>query len=113
MAYTLGNKCAKSCCKQTVLVQLIVEDVITFLEHSVYSMLAVLVTHLWDDETMSPLAILSVRQSDTLVDCVKIIKLLKPDSKHRKLDYTQSCWRIDNLTLRADCTYVTPTYIFY
>jgi len=46
MAYTLGNKCAKSCCKQTVLVQLIVEDVITFLEHSVYSMLAVLVTHL-------------------------------------------------------------------
>jgi len=31
MAYTLGNKCAKNCCKQTILVQLIVEleDVVT------------------------------------------------------------------------------------
>ena len=36
MAYTLGNKCAKNCCKQTIPVQLIVEDVVTcFLEHSV------------------------------------------------------------------------------
>jgi len=31
MAYTLGNKCAKNCCKRTILVQLIVEleDVVT------------------------------------------------------------------------------------
>jgi len=36
MAYTLGNKCAKNCCKETILVQLIVEDVVTFFkEHSV------------------------------------------------------------------------------
>ena len=36
MAYTLGNKCAKNCCKRTIPVQLIVEDVVTlFLEHSV------------------------------------------------------------------------------
>jgi len=36
MAYTLGNKCAKNCCKRTFPVQLIVEDVVTcFLEHSV------------------------------------------------------------------------------
>jgi len=37
MAYTLGNKCAKNCCKQTISVQLIVEDdvVTCFLEHSV------------------------------------------------------------------------------
>ena len=36
MAYTLGNKCTKNCCKQTIPVQLIVEDVVTcFLEHSV------------------------------------------------------------------------------
>ena len=35
MAYTLGNKCAKNLCKQTVLVQLIIENVVTcFLEHS-------------------------------------------------------------------------------
>jgi len=30
MAYTLGNKCAKNCCKRTILVQLIVENVVTF-----------------------------------------------------------------------------------
>jgi len=36
MAYTIGNKCAKTCCKLTILVQLIVEDVVTcFLKHSV------------------------------------------------------------------------------
>jgi len=36
MAYMLGNKCTKYCCKRTILVQLIVEDVVTiFLEHSV------------------------------------------------------------------------------
>jgi len=36
MAYNLVNKCAKNCCKRTILVQLIVEDVVTcFLEHSV------------------------------------------------------------------------------
>jgi len=26
-AYTLGNKCAQNCCKRTILVQLIVEEV--------------------------------------------------------------------------------------
>jgi len=37
MAYTLGNKCTKNCCKRTILVQLIVKDmVVIFLEHSVY-----------------------------------------------------------------------------
>jgi len=37
MAFTLGNKCTKNCCKRTVLVQLIVEDIVKwfFLEHSV------------------------------------------------------------------------------
>jgi len=36
MAYTLGNKCAKNCCKRKILVQLIVKDVVTcFLRHSV------------------------------------------------------------------------------
>jgi len=30
MAYTLGNKCAKKCCKPTILVQLIVENVVIF-----------------------------------------------------------------------------------
>jgi len=31
MVYTLGNKCAKNCCKRkrTILVQLIVENVVT------------------------------------------------------------------------------------
>jgi len=29
MAYTLGNKCAKNCCKWTLLVQLIVKNVVT------------------------------------------------------------------------------------
>ena len=29
MAYTVGNKFAKNCCKQTILVQLIVENVVT------------------------------------------------------------------------------------
>ena len=28
MACTLGNKCAKNCCKQTILVLLLVEDVV-------------------------------------------------------------------------------------
>ena len=39
MAYTVGNKCAKNLCKRTVLLQLIIENVITcfFLEHSVYT----------------------------------------------------------------------------
>jgi len=37
MAYTLGNKCAKNLCKRTVLVQLIIENVVTcFLRHSAY-----------------------------------------------------------------------------
>jgi len=36
MAYTLGNKCAKNLCRQTVLLQFIIENVATcFLEHSV------------------------------------------------------------------------------
>jgi len=37
MAYTLGNKCAKNLSKQTVLLQYIIENVVTcfFLEHSV------------------------------------------------------------------------------
>jgi len=39
MAYTLGNKCAKNCCKRTIPVQLMLEDVVSghnvFLEHSV------------------------------------------------------------------------------
>jgi len=30
VAYSLGNKCAKNCCKRTVLVQLIVKDVTCF-----------------------------------------------------------------------------------
>jgi len=29
MAYTIGNKCAKNFCKWTILVQLIVENVVT------------------------------------------------------------------------------------
>jgi len=29
MPYTLGNKCAKNCCKRTTPVQLIVEDIVT------------------------------------------------------------------------------------
>ena len=38
MAYTLGNKCAKNFCKRMVLLQLIIENVVTcfFLEHSVH-----------------------------------------------------------------------------
>ena len=41
MAYTLGNKCAKNCCKRTILVQLIVEDVVTcfFGTQCIYAML--------------------------------------------------------------------------
>ena len=36
MANTLSNKCAENCCKRTILVQVIAEDVVTcFLEHSV------------------------------------------------------------------------------
>jgi len=30
MAYTLGNKCAKILCKRVVLLQLIIENVVTF-----------------------------------------------------------------------------------
>ena len=39
MAYTLGNKYAKNLCKWIVLLQLIIENVVTcfFLEHSVYT----------------------------------------------------------------------------
>jgi len=37
MAYTLDNKCAKNLCKRIVLLQLIIENVVTcfFLEHGV------------------------------------------------------------------------------
>jgi len=36
MACAVSNKCTKNCCKQTILVQVIAEDVVTcFLEHSV------------------------------------------------------------------------------
>ena len=31
MAYTLGNKCAKNLCKRTVLLQFIIENVVTCL----------------------------------------------------------------------------------
>jgi len=38
MAYALGNKYANNLCKRTVLLQLIIENVVTcFLEHSVYA----------------------------------------------------------------------------
>jgi len=36
MACTLGNKCAKNCCKRTILFQLVVEDVVTFFWNTVY-----------------------------------------------------------------------------
>ena len=36
MAYALGNKCAKTCCKRTILVQLIVENVVTCFFETVY-----------------------------------------------------------------------------
>jgi len=37
MAYTLGDKYAKNCCKQTIAVQLIVKDVVTcFFWNTVY-----------------------------------------------------------------------------
>ena len=41
MAYTLGNKCAKNLCKRIVLLQLIIENVVTcfFLEHSVHALI--------------------------------------------------------------------------
>jgi len=40
MAYTLGNKYAKNLCKRTVLLQLIIQNVVTgSLEHSVVTML--------------------------------------------------------------------------
>jgi len=42
MAYTLGNKYAKNLCKRTVLLQLIIENVVTFfLEHCVEPLLLV------------------------------------------------------------------------
>jgi len=36
MAYTFDKKCAKNLCKQTVLVQLISENVVTFFQNTVY-----------------------------------------------------------------------------
>jgi len=36
MAYTLGNKCAKNLCKRIVLLQLIIENVVTFFWNTVY-----------------------------------------------------------------------------
>jgi len=39
MACTFGNKYAKNICKRTVLLQLIIENVVTFLEHSVHTTL--------------------------------------------------------------------------
>jgi len=38
MAYTLGNNCAKNCRKRTIIVQVIIEDVVTcfFSGHSVF-----------------------------------------------------------------------------
>jgi len=30
MAYTLSNKCAKNCCKRTIIVQVIIKDVVMF-----------------------------------------------------------------------------------
>ena len=44
MAFTLNNKYAKNCCKRTILVQVIIEDVVTcFLEHDVVSVCAFVV----------------------------------------------------------------------
>jgi len=33
----IGNNCAENCCKRPILVQVIVEGVVTFLEHNVYT----------------------------------------------------------------------------
>ena len=50
MAYTLGNKWAKNLCKRKVLLQLIIENVVTcFLEHSVE---VVVVASALDDKTL-------------------------------------------------------------
>ena len=41
MAYTLGNKCAKNLCKRIVLLQLIIENVVTcFFWNTVYLCIA-------------------------------------------------------------------------
>ena len=37
MAYTLSNKCDKNLCKRTVLLQLIIENVVTFFWNTVYN----------------------------------------------------------------------------
>jgi len=36
MAYTLGNKCAKNCCKRTIQVQLIVDSHMFLFQQSVH-----------------------------------------------------------------------------
>jgi len=36
MAYTVGNECAKNRCKRKVLLQLIIENVVTFFWNTVY-----------------------------------------------------------------------------
>ena len=47
MAYTLGNKCAKNLCKQTVLLQLIIENVVTcFFWNTVYMLMLLINCHL-------------------------------------------------------------------
>jgi len=37
MAYTFSNKCAKNCCRRTILVQVIIEDVVTFFWNTVHN----------------------------------------------------------------------------
>ena len=48
MAYRLSNQCAKNLCKRAVLVQLIIENVVTcFLEHSVLCFIVCRPIQLW------------------------------------------------------------------
>jgi len=48
MTYSFSNVCAKNCCKWTVRAQIIVKDVVTFLEysaHAAHGVLTVINTH--------------------------------------------------------------------
>jgi len=46
MVSSFSNKCAKNLCKRAVLVQLIIENMVTcFLEHSAYTVL-ILIAHI-------------------------------------------------------------------
>ena len=76
MAYTLSNKCAKNCHKRTILVQVIIEDVITFFWNSVVYANLYEHRHFTARNSLSGILLQQWYSQFIILQCIKLVSLL-------------------------------------